>query len=301
MNKGTTIFIPVYNEAKRIENAIRSAAPQCERLLVSDNASSDGTADICRAMLKEYPNMEFFQQESNIGALHNWFFLLSRVNTPYVMALGSHDSIESNYVASLQKILESNSDTVLAVGELFFQKGTEVKKDDAFSEWRGGDQQTAKDRVNSCIFDRAPLCWAVYGLFRTETMKRTLLEESNPPYGVDIIQLAKTAAQGKIKISHNTRYYAWVHNSGKRETTYLERLLGQDKSRGGKFEMRNQFRQSLFQIYISTNHLTSRLKLLSARYRFMVRIGMFKSQVPDLEFYLLYLPVKLSRRLIRGV
>ncbi|MBT8120914.1 MAG: glycosyltransferase, partial [Gammaproteobacteria bacterium] len=43
MKNGLTIGIPVYNEKDRIERAIRSAAPQCEKLIVSDNASSDGT------------------------------------------------------------------------------------------------------------------------------------------------------------------------------------------------------------------------------------------------------------------
>lgn len=301
MNKGCTIFIPVYNEADRVEKAIRGAAPQCERLLVSDNASTDGTESVCRGLLAEYPNIEYFRQQENIGAMNNWLFLLKRVETPYVMALGSHDSINESCVERLLSTLENHADTELAAPELFFEQDTEITRDNAFSDWRGGELSDARARVQACIFDKVNLGWTAYGLFRTQWLKEILLGADNPPYGADIIQLAKTALKGKIRVVQGAHYLAWVRGSGHKGAGYVERLLGHDKARSERLAMRNEFRRALFDVYLSANRFDSHWQRLAARYRYMVRIGMFKAQAPDYGFYLLYLPVKLSRRLIRGV
>lgn len=300
MKNDCTIFIPVYNEAERIEIAIRSAAPQCARLLISDNASTDSTFAICSRLKAEFGNIELYKQESNIGAMNNWLFLLEKVDTPYCMALGSHDSISSNYIEKLQGVLETEPDTDLAVGALYFQTRHRTFRDIAFSNWDGGYQPNKCSRLHSVIFSRAPLGWTAYGLFRTDKVKKIMLREPNAPYGIDFILLARTAAQGKIKVEGNAAYYAWFDESAKRSTSYTERLLGTNKSRAYAQKMRNQFRAQLFEIYANECGITTAAQTLSARFHFMTRIGLFHNNTIDAYFYSLYLPVKITRQLRRA-
>jgi glycosyltransferase involved in cell wall biosynthesis len=118
MKNGSTIGIPVYNEKDRIERSIRSAAPQCEKLIVSDNASSDGTGPVCEALADEIPNMEYIRNPVNIGAKDNWFQILENTSTPYLMYLGSHDYIDNNYCAPALDKLEEDKTLEIVTGEL---------------------------------------------------------------------------------------------------------------------------------------------------------------------------------------
>ena len=47
------IAIPVYNEARFIKETIESALAQGTQILVSDNASMDGTSEICQEYAKK--------------------------------------------------------------------------------------------------------------------------------------------------------------------------------------------------------------------------------------------------------
>lgn len=299
MNRGTTIFIPVYNEEDRVEQAIRSAAPQCEKLLVSDNASTDGTEAVCRRLQSEYSHMQYFRQDENIGALANWYFLLKQVATPYVMALGSHDYLGVESVQHLQLALEERPDVEIAASEIYLEQDGEIIKNEQFSQWSGADQDDGKSRVHACIFDRADQSWAMYGLFRTSTLKQILLEEENPTYAVDVVVITKVAALGKIIVVPNTRYVGWIRLVRKARTSYLDRLTGHQTAPQQSFELRNEFRQVLFDFYASANEWESGLRRQLGRMSFMVRVGMFKRQAFDLGFILMFLPVKVNRAIRR--
>ena len=112
--KDVSIIIPAYNEAKFIEKAILSAVSQAEFVIVSDNCSTDGTQEICKRLAKEFSNLVFYEQESNIGAIRNFEFLLSKIHTKYLLHIGAHDFISEDYVSTLQESLENNPTAKMA-------------------------------------------------------------------------------------------------------------------------------------------------------------------------------------------
>jgi glycosyltransferase involved in cell wall biosynthesis len=207
---GVTIGIPVYNEEQGVERAICSAVSQCERLIVSDNASNDRTGEICLRLAKEFSNMEYIRQPENIGSKANGIFLLSLVETPYFMFLGGHDYMNSVYVETLKELLDNNSDVVLASG-----RNIPFRRD--------GGPCPASDTIqpgfldSHCAFDRVEFiardglnkdgCFIMYGLHRTEVFRRCL-DNQIPACGCDLIVLAKEAALGRILISAKAEYYS---------------------------------------------------------------------------------------------
>ena len=112
--KDVTILIPAYNEEKHIEQAILSAVNQAEWVMVSDNCSTDKTPEICKRLAKEYKNLFFYEQKENIGSIMNFYFLLDKVKTKYILHIGAHDYIPENYVATLKEKIEENNKYVLA-------------------------------------------------------------------------------------------------------------------------------------------------------------------------------------------
>lgn len=302
MKNGVTICIPVFNESQRVERAIRSAALQCDYLIVSDNASTDGTDQVCLRLQEEYKNMAFTRQSENVGALNNFRYLLNQVETEFVSLLGSHDYIDGNFVQVLKTILENDPDTEIAVGSLVYEFDSKQIPENLFNTWKGGELDTAAERATACIFDRNCLGWANYGIFRTSTLKEVFFTHDDPPYGIDITLITRVAIRGKIRISPKTHYYAWVRTKQdvKKSPSYMERIMGHNRNPNTR-KMRDDFCRALFGIYTSTIGIASGFQRLKARYRFMVRNGMFKDMPPDYLYYLIYIPVKLTRRYQRGL
>ncbi len=299
---GVTIGIPVFNEQDRIERAVRSAASQCERLVVADNASTDNTERICRGLLAEFPHMEYIRHACNLGALENWYFLLSITSSPYFMTLGSHDYIDENFIETVRGVLAADPSVVLAAGGLCYEYESEEvagpSRDVAFGAWTAGRHDDPAVRVRSFLFDRVRLPWAMYGVFRTDAYKACFTRDI-PPYGVDTVFLAKIAYRGKIVVVNDTSYHAWIRCSNEPRSTYVERLIGKKEGEGVRKYMRNAMRVALFEVMLDSEQPATGGERVALRYKAMERFGMFKRKGFDLWFYVLYAPVKLARKFRR--
>lgn len=65
---GVTIGVAVYNTAEFVAEAIQSAACQAQVVVVSDNASTDSTEQICRDLVKVLSNVFYVRHPVNLGA-----------------------------------------------------------------------------------------------------------------------------------------------------------------------------------------------------------------------------------------
>jgi glycosyltransferase involved in cell wall biosynthesis len=80
---GLSIGLPVYNGEKYLAESLDALLGQSYEnfeLIISDNASTDGTAAICRRYRKQDSRIRYFRQPHNIGAVpnHNFVFRQSR-------------------------------------------------------------------------------------------------------------------------------------------------------------------------------------------------------------------------------
>src|SRR5262249_52824139 len=70
-----SVGMPVCNAERHLERAIESVLAQTLRdfeLIISDNASTDGTAGIAQRWLQRDPRIRYQRFESNQGVAHNW-------------------------------------------------------------------------------------------------------------------------------------------------------------------------------------------------------------------------------------
>lgn len=115
-----TIGMPTFSRPHLIRRALASVASQTYRnfvLVVSDNAGFDENT---HQAIKDYshllPEVFLISQETNIGSLNNFKFVLSVSNTEYFMWLSDDDEISSNYLQELIQILDSDLSAVTAMG-----------------------------------------------------------------------------------------------------------------------------------------------------------------------------------------
>lgn len=88
-----TVAIPTYNRAKLLERTMQSVISQMTdevELLISDNASDDGTAEMVAEKQSICP-INYIRNAENIGPDANFLQCLERANGKYVLLLGSDD------------------------------------------------------------------------------------------------------------------------------------------------------------------------------------------------------------------
>lgn len=298
MLNGLTIGIPVYNEEKLIERAIRSAAPQCEYLVVADNSSTDGTQDVCERLRQEFPNMVYVRHERNLGARENWNFIIKSATTRFLMFLGSHDYIDSDYVRVVIGVFDKREDLQGAMGRLCFDYEGCLQPVASFNGWRGGLAVSSAHRVWSLFFDRAHLGWMAYGIFKTDVYRRCFTDDL-PDYGIDVIFLSRVLELGPFEIVDGPCYNGWMREDAGKKADYLHRVSARRHDNRQRLKLRNEFRVAQYEMVArqflgASNENKWLLRLVT-----MVRFGVFRKPGIDLVYFVLYIPAKLFRKFPR--
>ena len=112
-----SICLPVYNGENYVREAITSILEQTFEdfeLIISDNASTDGTGEICRDAATRDPRVRYYRAEVNRGLAwnHNRAFDLARGR--YVAWIGHDDLMGRQYIGRCVEALEKDAGAVLA-------------------------------------------------------------------------------------------------------------------------------------------------------------------------------------------
>ena len=114
-----SVILPVFNEASFISETINAISCQTYdrvEILISDNNSSDSTADICKDWAQKDSRVKFYKQDSNIGVHENHRFLIGKSRGEYIIWASGHDRWSENYLAETLAALENDHNAVLSYG-----------------------------------------------------------------------------------------------------------------------------------------------------------------------------------------
>lgn len=190
-----TIGLPVYNGATYLAAALDSILGQTFRdfeLVISDNASTDATADICRAYAAKDGRITYLRQDHNLGAGPNHNFCARRAETEYFRWASHDDLMEPEYLARCVAVLDANPDAVLC------HSRTRIigDKGETFAVHLAGlDAPRASDRFAAVIL-KPHWCVEMFGVIRTRALQRTNLMSSY--FGGDKTLLAELALLGRF-------------------------------------------------------------------------------------------------------
>jgi glycosyltransferase involved in cell wall biosynthesis len=103
-NPQVSILIPVFNRKQYISECIQSALHQtCTdfEIVVVDNASDDGTWEICQQFAALDQRVRIFRNESNIGPVRNWQRCAQEAKGIFSKILFSDDCLEPDCLSEM--------------------------------------------------------------------------------------------------------------------------------------------------------------------------------------------------------
>jgi glycosyltransferase involved in cell wall biosynthesis len=111
-----TIGLPVFNGEKYLSHAIDSVLSQTFtdfELIVSDNASTDRTEEICKAYAAKDKRIRYYRNERNLGAVGNINRIMKLATGEYFQWFCYDDIMASTYIERSTAILERDPTIVL--------------------------------------------------------------------------------------------------------------------------------------------------------------------------------------------
>lgn len=112
-----SIGMPTYNGEKTICRALDSLLAQDFKdfeLIISDNASTDSTGNICQQYAMSDPRVRYYRNERNIGVVANFNRSLHLARGKYFMWAADDDFWDSSFVSCMVDALNNNPDAVLS-------------------------------------------------------------------------------------------------------------------------------------------------------------------------------------------
>src|SRR5215468_4385449 len=107
-----SICLPVYNGENFIGEAIESIVAQTFEdieLVISDNASTDGTAEICRLAAARDRRIHYFRAEINRGLAWNHNRAFELATGTYSCWIGHDDVMHPNYINLCHDMLKTHN------------------------------------------------------------------------------------------------------------------------------------------------------------------------------------------------
>lgn len=201
-----SIGLPVYDGEKFMEQAIDSILAQTFKdfeLIISDNASTDKTEEICRHYAAKDKRIRYYRNHHNLGAAPNFNRVYELSRGSYFKWLAHDDICEPEFLERCVAIFEKDPSVVLCNSrvKIIDERGREMERtNDLYTYVSLGNKKLdltfsePHKRFRNII--RPHPCFQVFGLIRSDALKNTSLLGSYA--GSDRILLAQLALQGKF-------------------------------------------------------------------------------------------------------
>ncbi|MGB7767969.1 MAG: glycosyltransferase [Verrucomicrobiia bacterium] len=206
-----SIGLPVYNG----ENYLRAALDSILRqdyadfeLIISDNASTDATQDICLEYAAKDQRIRYYRNETNIGASGNFNCLVELARGKF-FKWAAHDDVHSpEFLRRCVDVIEQAPLTVALVTprtEVIDEFGKIVNVPvESLDTRHPRPHQRLKDVLRTVRW-----ATALFGLFRTDTLRKTRLIQ--PFFAADNVLLVEVALMGEIRELPEKLFQRRVH------------------------------------------------------------------------------------------
>ncbi len=196
-----SIAVPTYNRRDTLERTLASALGQTHRnleVVISDNASTDGTEDLCRAVAAADPRVRYLRQPENRGPTENFNTLFGAVRGPFTMMLADDDWVDADYVARCLAVLRERDDHALVAGRARYYRDDDHVGDGVAIQLLDERPERRVRGYYGSVDDNGTF----YGLMRTEALRAAAPLRN--VLGNDWLLLAGIAYTGKVRTLEET-------------------------------------------------------------------------------------------------
>ena len=254
-----SIGLPVYNGAQFLEQAIDFILAQTYtdfELIISDNASTDRTDEICNAYQVTDFRVRYHRNETNIGGANNENLTFRMAQGKYFHYAAHDDICAPQLLEKCVNVLENDPSVVLAYGQTIDidENGRTLGQ----KSLRLGEFDLPHQRFLE-IADRKHQCEVIYGLIRSDILSTTRLELNYTDS--DRTLLCELGLHGKFQLIAEPLFYKRYHS----KNMYYEwrtRMAWFDEKLVGKIVLPNWIQFFDFFTTIHRVDLPKREKLL---------------------------------------
>jgi len=193
-----SIGLPVYNGANFLGQAVESILAQTYEdfaLVISDNASTDNTEEICRAYAEKDERVHYRRNQENVGAVRNYNRLFEACESEYFKWAAHDDLLAPEYLARCMEVLERRPSVTVCHTQTIYIDGSGATCGD-FDDQLDLRAPRPHERYRDYLFRPYPRCNAIFGVIRTSVLHQT------PLFGrylsSDRVLLGELALRGEI-------------------------------------------------------------------------------------------------------
>jgi len=206
--------MPVYNGERYLESAIRSVLGQTQsdfELIISDNASTDRTQEICRVFAAADSRVKYCRNDHNIAAAENYNRLFWLSSGDYFRWSNADDLIVPQLIERTLAVLEARPDAVIAFGrtELIDSEGKSLGDYDDNLDIQADDVVARYSE----FYSRVGLTKVIYGLMRSSAVAHTNLMGNGTLPASEISFMAAMILQGKFVEIQDQSFFRRMHDA----------------------------------------------------------------------------------------
>lgn len=208
-----SIGMPAYNGERFISQALDSLLGQDHEnfeLIISDNASTDRTTEICRDYAARDRRIQFHQNPDNAGAVSNFNRVLHAARADYFMWAAADDLWEPTYISTLLARLMSDHRAVLAFSAFnnVDDQGEGIREYPWLFELPS--DQVSQRLLNYIVQDeRSGKANLIYGLIRRHTLQSAggFKIWGRSPWGADMLVVFRLLAAGNLTVADRLLFH----------------------------------------------------------------------------------------------
>lgn len=263
-----SIGIPVFNGEKYLSESVESILSQTfgdYEIIISDNASTDRTADISQQFASKYRQIKYFRQPKNVGAVANFNRCFKLASGEYFRWQADDDLIHPDFLKTCVEVLDRKPEVVLVFPATQMvsadRKPLEVHRVAANTQ-----DPDPIQRFSNLMLSQEEQHHELFGLIRSKALHKTSLLQGHA--ASERALLAQLALQGPFKqlseplliCRRHPEQSSWIL------TTPHERLSWQDTDENHRtsFPQWSAFKD--FQLALLKSSLPASSKLFSQWY-----------------------------------
>ena len=231
-----SIGMPLYNAEKFLEETLDSVLAQTFgdfELIISDNASTDGTASICQSYMSRDPRIRYVRNKVNLGAAFNYNRTFELSSGKYFKWAPGDDVYSPDYLAKCVSVLDKHPEVILCYPRttIINERGEAIGK-----AIHGPDLSSSSvtKRFRLAVLNISH-CNAVVGLIRSAVLRKTRLIQNYTPS--DRVLLMELTLYGQFFELSEYLFFRRKHPaaSGHIKTIEMEQEFFDPKTRGKVF------------------------------------------------------------------
>ena len=225
-----SVGMPVYNGERYLEEALESILAQSFddfELVISDNASTDRTEEICRIYAHGDERIRYFRMRENYGVIDNFNNVFRLSAGEYFKWASSDDVCEHDYLRKAVEVLDRDPSVVLVWARTLGidEHGTAVPMQQEISDLNSAESVFSPDPTVRFRRLLRNIWWVdgpLYGVIRATALSQTKAAVYHRHMSCDQILLTELSLKGRFYEIPDERFFSRVHPN---KTSWQQKTL----------------------------------------------------------------------------